>query len=105
GAYPSACRRNLGSFGKEPAMRIALWTLAALLGLALTASTAPAADYGLKQGTADLKSAGPLAFGPAGIMFVGDHVGAAVFAIDTNDATPAGSGPVKMAKADDRIAG
>src|SRR5436190_3494327 len=87
-------------------MRPRLWNLAALLGLALIVSTAPAADYGLKQGTADLKSAGPLAFGPDGIVFIGDHMGAAVFAVDTNDTTPAaGNAPVKMANADDRIAG
>jgi hypothetical protein len=86
-------------------MRPRLWNLAALLGLALVVSTAPAADYGLKQGTADLKSAGPLAFGPEGILLAGDHIGAAVFAIDTNDKTPAGTTPVKMDKADDRIAG
>jgi len=86
-------------------MRLRLRNLAALLGLALIVSTAPAADYGLKQGTADLKSAGPLAFGPEGILFAGDHMGAAIFAIDTNDKTAAGTTPVKMDKADDRIAG
>src|SRR5436190_12699612 len=86
-------------------MRPRLWNLAALLGLALIVSTAPAADYGLKQGTADLKSAGPLAFGPDGILFAGDHMGAAIFAIDTNDKAPPATTPVKMDKADDRIAG
>ena len=39
----------------------------------------------LKKGTPDLKSAGPLAFGPDGILFVGDTKGAALFAIDTGD--------------------
>jgi hypothetical protein len=86
---------------------------AALLGLALSAATAAAApvlastaaDFGLKQGTADLKSAGPLAFGPNGILLVGDPQGAAVFAIDTNDRTRQGNGPVQMAKVDERIAG
>src|SRR5262249_29655961 len=39
----------------------------------------------LKQGKADLKSAGPLAFGPEGILFVGDTKGASLFAIDTGD--------------------
>jgi hypothetical protein len=43
----------------------------------------PAAS--LKQGNPDLKSAGPLAFGPDGILFVGDTRGAALFAIDTGD--------------------
>jgi hypothetical protein len=59
----------------------------AILGVSLTASAAMARDAseGLKQGTPDLKSAGPLAFGPAGILFVGDTQGAALFAIDTGD--------------------
>jgi len=98
-------RRHLGSSGKEPAMRAQLRTLAALLGLALIVSTAPAADYGLKQGTADLKSAGPLAFGPPGILLIGDPVAAAIFAIDTNDQTGSASGAVKVDKVDERIAG
>src|SRR5438477_12175450 len=46
---------------------------------------------GLKPGKAELKSAGPLAFGPDGILFVGDSVGAAIVAIDTDDKTPARS--------------
>lgn len=39
----------------------------------------------LKKGKPDLKSAGQLAFGPDGILFVGDTAGAALFAIDTGD--------------------
>jgi hypothetical protein len=42
---------------------------------------------GLERGTAEVKSAGPLAFGPEGILFVGDTEGAAIFAIDTGDQT------------------
>ncbi|MFO0953312.1 MAG: hypothetical protein U0835_19570 [Isosphaeraceae bacterium] len=62
-------------------------TLALAFSAALAASTATAADLSdsLKKGTPDLKSAGPLAFGPDGILFVGDTQGAAVFAIDTGD--------------------
>jgi hypothetical protein len=41
----------------------------------------------LKKGSADLKSAGPLAFGPDGILLVGDTKAATVFAIDTGDAS------------------
>jgi hypothetical protein len=33
----------------------------------------------------EIKSAGPMAFGPNGVLFVGDSIGAAVFAIDTHD--------------------
>jgi hypothetical protein len=43
------------------------------------------AVLGLKKGTPDLKSAGPLAFGPYGVLFVGDTQSATVFAIDTRD--------------------
>ena len=46
----------------------------------------------LKPGRAGLKSAGPLAFGPDGILFVGDSAGAAIFAIDTGDRMAAKSG-------------
>lgn len=56
----------------------------ALIGLsAAVAAAEPTAS--LKQGKAELKSAGPLAFGPEGILFVGDTRGAALFAIDTGD--------------------
>jgi len=58
-----------------------------LLALSLTAALArgdePSAS--LKLGNPELKSAGPLAFGPDGILFVGDTRGAALFAIDTGD--------------------
>ena len=51
------------------------------------------ADYSasLKTGKAELQSAGALAFGPEGILFVGDSMGAAIFALDTQDRTPASS--------------
>ena len=39
----------------------------------------------LQPGKAELQSAGILAFGPEGILFVGDSMGAAVYAIDTGD--------------------
>ena len=44
---------------------------------------------GLKKGSPDLKSAGPLAFAPDGTLFVGDTTGAALFALDTGDHTAA----------------
>ncbi len=39
----------------------------------------------LTEKSPEMQSAGPLAFGPEGILFVSDPKGAAVFAIDTND--------------------
>jgi len=57
----------------------------------------------LKSGDADIKSVGALAFGPEGILFVGDPQGAAVFALDTGDRTPGkGAGP-KVEKIDGKI--
>jgi hypothetical protein len=44
-----------------------------------------AGNLGMKVGTPDLKSAGPIAFGPNGVLFIGDPLGAALFAIDTKD--------------------
>jgi hypothetical protein len=45
----------------------------------------PSSKYGLLPGKAQLKSAGALAFGPEGILFVADTRGGAVFALDVND--------------------
>jgi len=79
---------------------------AALVGLAL-AGAAPAAesDFGLKPGTVDLKSAGPLAFGPDGILLIGDPQASAVWAVDTGDRTMTSGPAYKMAKVEDRIGG
>jgi hypothetical protein len=57
------------------------------------AVTAASAD--LTAGNVGLRSAGPLAFGPDGILFVGDSIGGSVVAIDTGDHTAATS-PVKI---------
>lgn len=54
-----------------------------IMGLA---SSGVAADkWGLKQGNPALNSAGPLTFGPDGILFIGDTKAATIFAIDTGD--------------------
>jgi len=56
------------------------------VGVAVCTSSAIAAErWGLKQGTPELKSADSLAFGPEGVLFVGDTKSAAVFAIATGD--------------------
>jgi hypothetical protein len=56
-----------------------------MAGLLVSMSVAFGAEWGLKEGSPDLKSAGPLAFGPDGILFVGDARGATVYAIGTGD--------------------
>jgi hypothetical protein len=59
----------------------------------------------MTSGKADLKSAGPLAFGADGILFVGDSMGAKIFAIDTEDRSPNASGaPLDVKGIDSKIA-
>jgi hypothetical protein len=86
----------------QPRLRIALAVFAAV---ALCAGTLRAEETGLKKGMPDLKSAGPMAFGPEGILFVGDPQGAAIFAIDTGDKTPAkADSSLKIESLDGKIA-
>ncbi|HUE74275.1 MAG TPA: hypothetical protein VMP01_25565 [Pirellulaceae bacterium] len=79
-----------------------------VLALALAASVALAADSpaGLGEaGKPDLKSAGPLAFGPKGVLFVGDPQGAAVFAIGVGQAPDAPiGGEFKLEGVDAKVA-
>src|SRR5262245_45638034 len=49
-----------------------------------------------KAGKAELKSAAQLAFGPEGILFVGDSRQAAVFAIATEDTKPAPAANIEV---------
>jgi hypothetical protein len=51
----------------------------------MSASIGSNMTAGMTPGTPDIKSGGPMAFGPEGILFMGDTQGAAVFAIDLND--------------------
>ena len=59
---------------------------------------------GMRIGTVTLRSAGPLAFGPDGILFLADSVGATVFAVDIADeGTPAGATPLDLNDIDIRV--
>jgi hypothetical protein len=59
----------------------------------------------LTPGGAQLKSAGALAFGPDGVLFVGDSVGGAVAALDTSDRTPSrGTAKVDVQGVDEKLA-
>ncbi len=72
-------------------MRIAL-----ILSLALLLPGISIAQEHLDQlttGTVELKFAGPLAFGPDGVLFVGDPVAAHVYALDTGDRDSARPNP------------
>ena len=62
------------------------FALAAAVTLSLMlAGSAGAADLKLKAGNPGVKSAGALAFGPDGVLFIGDAQSAAVFAIATGE--------------------
>jgi len=68
--------------------RFALICFGAALVFTVTAArTAPSISASLVDGKAQLMSAGPLAFGPEGVLFVGDSIGGTVVALDTNDHT------------------
>ena len=61
-------------------------TMLLTVAVALSASTAQAeSKFGLQEGSPGLKSAGALAFGPEGILFVADAKQATVYALDTQD--------------------
>jgi hypothetical protein len=80
--------------------------LCLLLAIALFAATGfPAAlTDSLKAGKADLKSASVLTFGPEGILFVGDSVGATLYAMDTGDRTPSPTAQVSVKGINEKIA-
>jgi hypothetical protein len=75
--------------------------------IALTAAAGSAAESlrGLdREGQPGLKFAGPLAFGPEGILFVGDPLSAAVFAIDTGDRAAGEGAAIKVDKINQQVA-
>jgi hypothetical protein len=76
---------------------------AAAVALIATACSASAADA-FTKGTVDAKSATALAFGPKGVLFVGDSSGAAIYAIDTGDTKAAGEKPVAFERIDQKLA-
>jgi hypothetical protein len=60
--------------------------------------------YGLENGSATVRSAGPITFGPAGILFVADNASATVIAVDVADpGTGAGTDPFDLDDVDARL--
>ncbi|HEY2784612.1 MAG TPA: hypothetical protein VGJ05_06505 [Fimbriiglobus sp.] len=78
--------------------------LIAALALAASPAYAAAPTEGMAKGTPALKSVSALAFGPGGVLFVGDPQAATIFAIDTADTKEAGKGDVLVEKLDEKIA-
>src|SRR5437868_4623220 len=81
--------------------------LSRLLMLTLSVSAlvlAAPAPTGMTMGKVDVKSAGPLAFGPDGVLFIGDSLGAKVVAIDTGDTKAGATTSVSVQNIDSKIA-
>lgn len=55
------------------------------LTFAISAVSQAADIYGLQKGNPQLQSAGPMTFGPDGILFIGDPKAASVYAFQTGD--------------------
>jgi hypothetical protein len=80
--------------------------LAVALVFAAQAMRTPASAVGMMvAGNAGLKSAGALAFGPDGVLFVGDSAGGAIAAIDTDDRAAArGAAKIDVQGVDEKLA-
>src|SRR5262245_21622343 len=87
-------------------MRTKLLAIAAVLALATVGQAADvkATNDVPTKGTPELKSATALAFGPKGLMFVGDPQGATIFAIETGDTTPGATKDLNIQKIDAKLA-
>jgi hypothetical protein len=78
--------------------------LSAVLALSLAAARKPSPVADLPSGKVELHSAGVLAFGPDGILFVADNAGGTVVAIDTQDRKKVASAQINVQGVDAKIA-
>lgn len=71
---------------------------AALMAVGVAVGTAAAGDLttGMSKGTPEFKSISALAFGPDGVLFVGDPTAGTITAISTGDTKSAGKGEVTV---------
>jgi hypothetical protein len=76
--------------------------VAAIAAFAFRTEESP---YRLKVGTPEIKSITSLAFGPDGILFIGDSKSASVFAVNTKDAGNSEAKAIEVAGIDKKIAG
>jgi hypothetical protein len=72
--------------------------------LLLASAAVGRADDGLTRGNLEAKSFSALAFGPRGLLFIGDTAGATVYAVDTGDTKPAGTKDLNVEKLGTKIA-
>ncbi|HEY7269047.1 MAG TPA: hypothetical protein VH951_04400 [Dehalococcoidia bacterium] len=68
-------------------------------------TTVSTSKNGLEFGHADLKTTGPITFGPDGILFVADNAAARIYALDVrDDGKAAGVHPLEVENLDGRLA-
>ena len=85
------------------AVALCLTAALAITGMAARKPARPLPE--LPSGKVQLSSAGALAFGPDGILFVGDSVGGSIVAIDTEDRkAPASAVKINVQGIDTKIA-
>ena len=75
-----------------------------VIGLFTAVGFPAALTDSLKAGKASPESLGAMAFGPEGILFVGDSVGAAIYAFDTQDRAASNASPVDIKAINEKIA-
>ena len=76
----------------------------AAISLVTVSEVAAGLTDGMTEGAVTLKSAGPLAFAPEGILFVGDTKAASVVAIATGDSKSCEKKPLKVEGIGEKIA-
>src|SRR5215831_8432521 len=108
---PVKARRNALSFsglgGHMDYRKLTVASLAVAVLVVYGAVRRPmpvSADGDLTSVNAGLKSAGALAFGPDGVLFVGDSMGGAVAALETGDRTASSGANVDVKGIDEKIA-
>ena len=87
-------------------MKLRISSRATLAGALLISPLATGADLSasMSEGHPDLKSIGPIAFGPEGILFAADSQSAAIFAIATGDTKGVQADKIQVDKLDDKLA-
>jgi len=83
-------------------MMLSVFVVLALFG---TAAVAQDVTASLKAGKAELQSAGVMTFGPNGVLFVADSLGAMIYAIDTQDRTASTASEMNVTGLRDKVAG
>ena len=80
-------------------------TLALVMAICVTAWAGESLKKNFVNGTPDIQSINAMAFGPEGILFIGDSKTANIYAIDTKDTDPGEqTDPVEIKGIDKRIA-